>query len=163
MTADVDQAYMQQALALASHAAELGEVPVGALIVQQGVVIGRGWNQPISGHDPTAHAEIMAIRDAAATISNYRLVDATLYVTIEPCSMCAGAIVHARLSRLVFGASEPKAGVAASNGCFFDGPHLNHKIALTGGVMAEECSATISQFFQARRQAKKTERINRSV
>lgn len=155
MTTDTDQRYMQQALELASHAAELGEVPVGALIVQKGVVIGRGWNQPISGHDPTAHAEIMAIRNAAASISNYRLSDATLYVTIEPCSMCAGAMVHARLSRLVFGASEPKAGVAVSNGCFFDGPHLNHRVEMIGGVLAGQCSEQISQFFQARRRAKK--------
>ena len=115
-----DQAFMRHAQVLAARAAELGEVPVGALVVLDGVVIGEGWNRPISSHDPTAHAEIMALRQAADKVGNYRLVGAELYVTIEPCTMCAGAIVHARIARVVFGATEPKAGAVVSNGCVFD-------------------------------------------
>jgi tRNA(adenine34) deaminase len=146
---------MLQALELAGRAAQSGEVPVGALLVWQGQVIGEGWNQPIGSHDPTAHAEIMAIRAAAARLKNYRLSGATLYVTIEPCTMCAGAIIHSRVARLVYGATEPKSGVAESNGCLFSGEHLNHRLEITGGVLAEQCSQQMSQFFQMRRQAKK--------
>ena len=115
-----DQDFMREALALAAQGAALGEVPVGALLVQDGEVIGRGFNCPISTHDPSAHAEMVAIRDAAKAIGNYRLPGSTLYVTLEPCSMCAGLIVHARIARVVFAASEPRAGVAISQGQFFD-------------------------------------------
>ena len=150
-----DERWMLEALRLADKAEQLGEVPVGAVVVLDGEVIGRGWNQPISGHDPTAHAEVLALKDAAARVENYRLVNADLYVTIEPCTMCAGAMVHARLRRLVFGALEPKAGVAVSNGCLFESEWMNHKIDVLGGVLAEKCSEKISQFFQRRRQEKK--------
>ncbi|MBV0933431.1 tRNA adenosine(34) deaminase TadA [Marinobacterium weihaiense] len=150
-----DQFYMQQALQLAEKAAGLGEVPVGALLVLDGEVVGEGWNRPISGHDPTAHAEIMALREAAARVGNYRLVGATLYVTIEPCTMCAGAIVHARIERVVFGTTEPKAGALVSNQQLFDQPWLNHHPLYQGGVMAEECAAVISTFFRQRRAEKK--------
>ncbi|GAA0702713.1 tRNA adenosine(34) deaminase TadA [Marinobacterium maritimum] len=150
-----DQVYMQQALQLAQRAAELGEVPVGALVVLDGEVIGEGWNRPISGHDPTAHAEIMALREAAARVGNYRLVGATLYVTIEPCTMCAGAIVHARIERVVFGTTEPKAGALVSNQQLFDQPWLNHHPEYEGGQMADECAAVISDFFKRRREEQK--------
>ena len=146
-----DQAFMRQALALAAQGAALGEVPVGALLVRDGVVIGSGFNCPISGHDPSAHAEMMAIRAAAAAVSNYRLPGSTLYVTLEPCSMCAGLLVHARINRLVYGASEPKAGVVHSRGNFFNEDFLNHRVRVEGGLLEEECSALLSGFFKARR------------
>jgi len=152
---DEDQRWMRYAMQLAERAAALGEVPVGAVLVKEGEVIGEGWNQPISGHDPTAHAEILALRDAAHRVENYRLIDSTLYITIEPCTMCSGAIVHARVARLVFGATEPKAGAAVSNGQLFDQPWMNHRVEYEGGVLAEECSAQISAFFQHRRAQKK--------
>lgn len=136
---------------LAQRAAQLGEVPVGAVLVLNGEVIGEGWNQPISGHDPTAHAEIMALRAAAQHIQNYRLVDSTLYITIEPCTMCAGAIIHARVARVVFGATEPKAGAALSNGQLFDQLWMNHRVRYDGGVLEEECREQISAFFRQRR------------
>ena len=142
---------MRQALALAAQGAALGEVPVGALLVRDGVVIGSGFNCPISGHDPSAHAEMMAIRAAAAAVSNYRLPGSTLYVTLEPCSMCAGLLVHARINRLVYGASEPKAGVVHSRGNFFNEDFLNHRVRVEGGLLEEECSALLSGFFKARR------------
>ena len=142
---------MRQALQLAERAAELGEVPVGALLVEDGQIIGQGYNQPILGHDPSAHAEIIALRDAASRRQNYRLPNTTLYVTIEPCTMCAGALIHARVGRVVYGALEPKSGVAVSNGCLFEGEHLNHRVTLCGGILADECSALISQFFKQRR------------
>lgn len=147
-----DRHFMAAALALAEAGAALGEVPVGALLVQDGEVIGRGFNCPISTHDPSAHAEMVAIRDAAKTIGNYRLPGSTLYVTLEPCSMCAGLIVHGRIARVVFGASEPKAGVAHSRGEFFTQGFLNHRVLVEGGVLADECSAALSAFFKARRQ-----------
>lgn len=147
--------WMTYAMQLAQRAAELGEVPVGAVLVHQGKVIGEGWNQPISSHDPTAHAEMQALRNAAQEIENYRLVDSTLYITIEPCTMCAGAIVHARVSRVVFGATEPKAGAAISNGQVFDQPWMNHRVLYEGGVLAGECSAQISAFFKRRRAQQK--------
>lgn len=150
-----DQAFMRHAQVLAARAAELGEVPVGALVVLDGVVIGEGWNRPISSHDPTAHAEIMALRQAADKVGNYRLVGAELYVTIEPCTMCAGAIVHARIARVVFGATEPKAGAVVSNGCVFDQTWVNHRPEYQGGVLAQECSEQISDFFRSRRAQKK--------
>ena len=150
-----DERWMAEALALAERAAALGEVPVGAVVVRAGEVIGQGWNQPISGMDPTAHAEIMALRDAARRVGNYRLLDADLYVTIEPCTMCAGAIVHARIRRVVFGASEPKAGALESRQQLFDEPWLNHRVLWQGGVLAEACSRKISAFFRERREKKR--------
>ncbi|MBU2965090.1 tRNA adenosine(34) deaminase TadA [Amphritea sp. 2_MG-2023] len=155
MNENQDLHWMARALALAEQAAALNEVPVGAVVVLDGQVIGEGWNQPISGHDPTAHAEIMALRDAAAKTGNYRLAGATLYVTIEPCTMCAGAIVHARIKRVVFGAVEPKAGAVVSNSQLFGQSWLNHWPEFTGDVMAEQCSEAISQFFRRRRAEKK--------
>lgn len=146
-----DQFFMAQALALAAQGAVLGEVPVGAVVVQDGEIVGQGFNCPISGSDPSAHAEMVAIRNAAQAAQNYRLPGSTLYVTLEPCSMCAGLIVHARIARVVFGALEPKAGVAQSQGQFFSQGFLNHRLLVEGGVMAEECGAILSEFFRARR------------
>ncbi|MBN0988194.1 tRNA adenosine(34) deaminase TadA [Amphritea pacifica] len=153
-----DIRWMEHALQLAKRASDAGEVPVGAVVVLDGKVIGEGWNQPICGHDPTAHAEIMALRDAATRIGNYRLVGATLYVTIEPCTMCAGAIIHARVERVVFGATEPKAGAVISNALLFDQPWINHWPEYLGGVLAERCSDAISAFFRRRRSEKKAEK-----
>lgn len=149
-----DEDFMREALALAAQGAALGEVPVGAVLVQDGRVIGRGFNCPISRHDPSAHAEMVAIRDAALTLENYRLVGSTLYVTLEPCSMCAGLIVHSRVARVVYGATEPKAGVAISRGQFFTQDFLNHRVLVEGGVLAGECGAILSEFFRARRSLK---------
>ncbi|MGX5218524.1 tRNA adenosine(34) deaminase TadA [Pseudomonas segetis] len=146
-----DQHFMQEALLLAGQGAALGEVPVGAVLVQDGKIIGRGFNCPISTHDPSAHAEMVAIRDAARQLANYRLPGSTLYVTLEPCSMCAGLIVHSRIERVVFGATEPKAGVAQSRGEFFSQAFLNHRVLIEGGVLALECSEMLSAFFKARR------------
>ncbi|CAG8865989.1 tRNA-specific adenosine deaminase [Pseudomonas fluorescens] len=146
-----DQEFMRMALELAAEGATLGEVPVGAVLVQHGQVIGRGFNCPISGSDPSAHAEMVAIRAAAQAASNYRLPGSTLYVTLEPCSMCAGLIVHSRVSRVVYGALEPKAGVVQSQGQFFEQGFLNHRVIFEGGVLAEECGRILSDFFKARR------------
>ena len=146
-----DQRFMAEALALAAQGAALGEVPVGALLVRDGEVIGSGFNCPISRHDPSAHAEMGAIRAAAEAVQNYRLPGSTLYVTLEPCSMCAGLIVHARIQRVVFGAAEPRAGVALSRGQFFAQDFLNHRVLVEGGVLAEECGAVLKAFFKARR------------
>src|SRR5690606_18478874 len=142
------------ALALATQGAALGEVPVGAVLVQEGEIVGRGFNCPISQHDPSAHAEMVAIRAAALAVENYRLPGTTLYVTLEPCSMCAGLIVHSRVARVVYGASEPKAGVAASRGQFFTQEFLNHRVLVEGGVLMEECGAVLSEFFRQRRAAR---------
>lgn len=142
---------MHRALALAAHAERLGEVPVGAVVVQDGEILGEGWNQPIVSHDPTAHAEIMALRAAGAQRQNYRLAGATLYVTLEPCAMCAGAMVHARIARLVYGAPDPKTGAAGSVLNLLDHAALNHRVAVTAGVLGEECGAMLRRFFQARR------------
>ncbi|WP_444439656.1 tRNA adenosine(34) deaminase TadA [Pseudomonas sp. A6] len=146
-----DREFMREAMALAEQGAALGEVPVGAVLVLEGQVIGRGFNQPITAHDPSAHAEMIAIREAAAAAGNYRLPGSTLYVTLEPCSMCAGLLVHARIQRLVYAAAEPKSGVVVSRGEFFAQDFLNHKVLVEGGVLAEECSAMLSAFFKARR------------
>ncbi|BES71760.1 tRNA adenosine(34) deaminase TadA [Marinobacter nanhaiticus D15-8W] len=153
-----DARWMDRALALAGQAASIGEVPVGAVVVLEGREVGAGFNAPISGSDPTAHAEIRAIRDAACRVGNYRLSGATLYVTIEPCTMCAGAIVHARISRLVYGATEPKAGAVESSAQILDSDAMNWRVATTGGVQAERCSEVISDFFAARRRAAKARR-----
>lgn len=142
---------MRHALTLAHKAAELGEVPVGAVLVKDGELLAEGWNQPISHNDPTAHAEIMAIRQAAQVLSNYRLPDTTLYITIEPCSMCAGAIIHARISRVVFGASEPRAGAAGSVINLLQNNHFNHQTDFTSGVLAQACGQVLKDFFAARR------------
>ncbi|AJE14650.1 tRNA adenosine(34) deaminase TadA [Pseudomonas sp. S5(2021)] len=147
-----DEGFMREALALAEQGAALGEVPVGAVLVLDGQVVGRGFNCPISRHDPSAHAEMVAIRDAALRLQNYRLPGSTLYVTLEPCSMCAGLIVHSRIQRVVYGTTEPKAGVAVSRGQFFDQAFLNHRVLVEGGLLAEQCSEMLSQFFRQRRQ-----------
>ncbi len=146
-----DERWMNRALQLAGEAAAKGEVPVGAVVVLDGKEIGAGFNAPISGCDPTAHAEIRALRDAAARVGNYRLPDATLYVTLEPCTMCVGAIVHGRISRLVYGASEPKAGAIESARRTLEEPHLNWDVTAVGGVLPDRCSQVISEFFSRRR------------
>jgi tRNA(adenine34) deaminase len=146
-----DHSYMQTALELASQAALAGEVPVGAIVVKDGAIIGRGFNAPIGRHDPSAHAEIQALRDAAKNLGNYRLVGCVLYVTIEPCAMCAGAIQHARIARLVYGAADPKTGACGSVVNLMNEVKLNHHTEVIGGVMAEQCGAMLSQFFASRR------------
>lgn len=146
-----DEDYMKLALELAQQAAESGEVPVGAVVVKDGEIIGRGFNAPISGHDPTAHAEIRAMREAAAKLGNYRLVDCALYVTLEPCAMCSGAIQHARIARLVYGAKDPKTGCCGSVVDLMAEDRLNHHCTVTGGVLAEACGALLSTFFAMRR------------
>ena len=146
-----DEDYMKLALALAQQAADAGEVPVGALVVKDGKIIGRGYNHPISGSDPSAHAEMAALRDAARHLGNYRLVGCTLYVTLEPCAMCTGAIQHARIARLVFGASDPKTGACGSVINLMTEEKLNHHCEVTSGVLAEQCGSLLSRFFAARR------------
>jgi len=146
-----DTDYMQMALELAAQAAAAGEVPVGALVVQDGVVVGRGYNQPVSGADPSAHAEIMALRDAGRNLGNYRLPGCALYVTLEPCVMCSGAIMHARVSRVVFGAGDPKTGACGSVVNLFGETRLNHHATVTGGVMAAEAAGLLQNFFASRR------------
>ena len=147
-----DEHFMQLALEQARLGGLRGEVPVGAVVVQEGEVVGSGFNCPISTRDPSAHAEMVAIRAAAARLDNYRLPGSTLYVTLEPCSMCAGLIVHSRIARVVYGTTEPKAGVAVSRGQFFQQDFLNHRVLVEGGVLAEACSSLLSDFFKARRQ-----------
>jgi len=142
---------MRAALALAEEASRRGEVPVGAIVVADGKIVGRGFNAPIEGHDPTAHAEIAALRDGAHALGNYRLPDCELYVTLEPCPMCAGAIMQARLRRLVFGAADPKTGACGSVVDLFADPRLNHQTAVEGGVLADECGALLRRFFAERR------------
>ena len=146
-----DELFMQEALRLAEQGAALGEVPVGAVLVRDGEIIGRGFNSPISLNDPSAHAEVQAIRDAATQVQNYRLPATTLYVTLEPCHMCAGLIVHARIARVVFAAHEPRAGAVESQGCFFSHDFLNHRVEISGGVLAEQSAQMLKAFFKARR------------
>lgn len=146
-----DEAFMREALSLAEQGGVLGEVPVGAVLVQDGEIIGRGYNSPISLNDPSAHAEVQAIRDAATRVQNYRLPDTTLYVTLEPCHMCAGLMVHARITRVVFAAHEPRAGAVESQGCFFSQPFLNHRVQIQGGVLAQDSAQMLKAFFKARR------------
>jgi tRNA(adenine34) deaminase len=146
-----DTDFMQVALELAAQAAAAGEVPVGAVVVKDGEIIGRGSNAPIGLHDPTAHAEIQAMRGAAQHLGNYRLVGCSLYVTLEPCAMCSGAIQHARIARLVYGASDPKTGACGSVVNLMNEPKLNHHTEVTGGVMDEACGAILSAFFAERR------------
>jgi tRNA(adenine34) deaminase len=142
---------MGLALERAREAGAAGEVPVGAVVVLEGEVVGRGFNQPIGRHDPTAHAEIMALRDAAIRLGNYRLPGCTLYVTLEPCAMCAGAIMHARINRVVFGARDPKTGASGSIIDLFAETRLNHHTSVLGGVLADDCGSLLSSFFAARR------------
>lgn len=152
MTNDADEFFMREALTLAREAGSLDEVPVGAIVVCEGRIVGRGFNQPISSHDPTAHAEVMALRDAARNLGNYRLPGCELYVTLEPCMMCSGAIMHARVARVVFGARDAKTGVAGSVLDLYAEARLNHHAAVEGGVLAEECGGLLSSFFAAKRQ-----------
>ena len=146
-----DADWMQHALGLAGRAEAAGEVPVGAVLVQGDELIAEGWNQPIGEHDPTAHAEIIVLRAAGQSLGNYRLAGTTLYVTLEPCLMCVGAIVHARVARLVFGAHDPKSGAVSSVCQGFEMPGLNHRVESNGGILAEECGEQLRRFFQARR------------
>ena len=146
-----DERFMREALALARQAQAAGEVPVGAVLVKDGAVVGSGWNHPIGTQDPTAHAEIAALRTAARALGNYRLMDTTIYVTLEPCSMCAGALVHARVKRLVYGAADPKAGAAGSVFDIVRTPALNHRLEVDGGVLADECAMLLKGFFAQRR------------
>ncbi|MBB5606179.1 MULTISPECIES: tRNA adenosine(34) deaminase TadA [unclassified Janthinobacterium] len=154
-----DAGFMQLALEQAQHAWDLGEVPVGAVVVKDGAVIAVGYNQPIGRHDPTAHAEIQALRAAAEKLGNYRLPGCELYVTLEPCVMCSGAMLHARLSRVVFGASDPKTGACGSVLNLFEQAALNHQTAISGGVMADECGAFLKRFFVERRRAQAAARL----
>jgi len=154
-----DEKWMRHALILAQKAADLGEVPVGAVLVKDDQLLSEGWNQPIMQSDPTAHAEIMAIRNASQQLENYRLPDTTLYITIEPCSMCAGAIIHSRISRVVFGAAEPRAGAAGSCIDLLHNEQFNHQPDVTSGVLAEECGQILKDFFVMRRKAKKEKRV----
>ena len=149
-----DEAWMGEALALARDAASRGEVPVGALVVRDGVILGRGGNTPISHADPTAHAEIAGLRDAARNVGNYRLPGCDLYVTLEPCAMCAGAILHARIARLVYGAADPKAGYCGTLGNLVQDPRLNHRLAVTAEVLEVECAAVLREFFAGLRGAR---------
>jgi len=145
--------FMAEALRLARAAGEAGEVPVGAVVVVAGEVVGRGANQPIRSHDATAHAEIVAMREASARLGNYRLAGATMYVTVEPCAMCVGALVHARVGTVVFGATEPRAGAMESTQRAHEHPALNHRMTVMSGVRAAECRALMQSFFAARRDA----------
>jgi tRNA(adenine34) deaminase len=146
-----DFRFMQHALQLAARAEEEGEVPVGAVVVREGKVLGEGWNRPIGLRDPTAHAEILALRDAARALDNYRLTGTTLYATLEPCAMCSGAIIHARVARVVYAARDPRAGAAGSVFDILTGDRLNHRVEVTGGVCATAAATRLQQFFRARR------------
>ncbi len=149
-----DEYYMREALSMARSAECLGEVPVGAIVVREGIIVGRGFNSPIGESDPTAHAEIAALRDAARSLENYRLPGCELFVTLEPCAMCAGAILHSRIARVVYGARDPKTGVHGSVVDLFAVERLNHHTRVEGGVLAEECSQLLSSFFASRRTRK---------
>jgi len=153
-----DEHFMRMALAAASQAKALGEVPVGAVLVHAGEVIATGFNQPIGQHDPSAHAEIAALRAGARALANYRMPGCTLYVTLEPCAMCAGAMMHARLARVVYGAADPKTGACGSIVNLFAEEKLNHHTAVTGGVLSDECSSVLSSFFAERRLQSRTQK-----
>jgi tRNA(adenine34) deaminase len=150
-SAATDERWIRRALELAANAAAAGEVPVGAVVVRDERALGEGWNQPIGSSDPTAHAEIIALRDAARKLGNYRLTGATLYVTVEPCTMCAGALVHARIRRLVYGTIEPRSGAIVTCAQILDNPSHNHRVEVTGGVLADECAEPMRAFFGSRR------------
>ena len=159
-----DVQMMRRALELADKAESLGEIPVGAVLVDgTGKIIGEGWNLSIVNSDPTAHAEIVALRHAAQCIQNYRLLNTTLYVTLEPCTMCAGAILHSRIKRLVFGASDAKTGAVGSRFHFFDDYKMNHTLEITSGVLAEKCGQKLSDFFKKRRKQKKEEKREKNL
>lgn len=149
-----DLHWMRYAIDLAKRGQMDGEVPVGAVIVKDNQVIGEGWNQPIGLHDPSAHAEMVALRAAGKSLSNYRLLDTTLYVTLEPCVMCAGAIIHARVGRVVYGTNDPKAGAAGSVVDIFSNPKLNHHVSIESGLLSTECGDLLSHFFKARRKSR---------
>tara|TARA_R110002167_G_scaffold85314_1_gene231468 strand:- start:442 stop:900 length:459 start_codon:yes stop_codon:yes gene_type:complete len=149
---------MRHALSLADNAQQQGEIPVGAVLVKDNQIIGEGWNQPISLHDPSAHAEMMAIRDAGKNMQNYRLVNSCLYVTLEPCTMCAGLLIHSRIQRLVFAASDFKTGAVGSLFDLLGDPRMNHHVEVIGGVLAQECGDKLSAFFKMRREQKKSSR-----
>ncbi|MGI9280251.1 MAG: tRNA adenosine(34) deaminase TadA [Endozoicomonas sp.] len=155
---EMDSFWMKEALKEAEKAREKGEVPVGAVVVRDGKIVGRGANQPISGCNPVAHAEVLALQEAAGNVKNYRLVDCELYVTLEPCTMCAGAIIHSRVKRVIFGALEPKAGALVSQSRTLELPYMNYRVEMTSGVLEKECSEIISSFFRARREVKKAEK-----
>lgn len=146
-----DARWMRRALELAARAEVEGEVPVGAIVVKDDAILGEGWNRPIGTNDPTAHAEIQALRAAASNLNNYRLSGSTLYVTLEPCPMCAGAIVHARVARVVYGATDPRAGAAGTVFDLLNAPTLNHRAQVQGGVLGEECAEYLRRFFKDRR------------
>lgn len=148
-----DELWMEEALRCAQRALDSAEVPVGAVVVCDGKVVGRGWNQNISDSDPTAHAEVMALREAGANLGNHRLGDCDLFATIEPCAMCAGALVHARIRRLVYGADDPKAGAVHSVMQLLNHPQMNHRVEVCGGVLAGRCSEILQAFFRSRRQS----------
>lgn len=151
MHAELDRQFMQQAIEQAQLAALAGEVPVGAVLVRDGEVISKAFNQPITHHDPSAHAEMLALRQAALAEQNYRLTGTTLYVTLEPCTMCAGAILHARVDRVVFGAPDPKTGAAGSVTDVFSSKQINHQTSVEGGIMGDECGQLLRSFFKERR------------
>ncbi|GAC24945.1 tRNA-specific adenosine deaminase [Paraglaciecola mesophila KMM 241] len=151
MSLEQDQLWMRHALSLASKAAQAGEIPVGAVLVKDQQIVGEGWNQSITLNDPSAHAEMLAIRQAGINVKNYRLIDTTLYVTLEPCTMCAGLLVHSRIKRVVFGAYDAKTGAAGSIMDVLNDTRLNHQVEVQGGVLGEECGETISAFFRQRR------------
>ena len=157
-----DEKWMRHAMALALRAEAMGEVPVGAVLVRGDEVVAEGWNVSITHHDPAAHAEIMALREAGARLGNYRLLETTLYVTLEPCLMCVGAMIHARIGRLVYGASDLKTGAVHSVFPLLGDPRHNHQIPVTAGVLAEECSLQLSRFFQKRRAQIKAQRNARN-
>lgn len=158
-----DQYWMQHALALADKAEQAGEIPVGAVLIKDNQVIGEGWNMSICQHDPSAHAEMLAVRQGAQHVQNYRLLDTTLYVTLEPCAMCAGLLVHSRINRLVFGAYDAKTGAVGSVMNLVQHPVLNHQLQVTGGVLAEECGAKLSAFFRQRRQQHKLQKAQAAL
>lgn len=160
MQVHTDQHWMEQALLLADKAAEQGEIPVGAILIKDNKVVGEGWNQSIGLNDPSAHAEMLAIRQGAKLLNNYRLPDTTLYVTLEPCSMCAGLLVHSRIERLVFGAADAKTGAAGSIMDLLNDERLNHQVEVSGGLLAKQCGDKISQFFQMRRAQKKAAKLS---
>lgn len=151
MNTNEDILWMQHAIKLAQHAESIGEVPVGAVIVKDNKIVAEGWNQPISGNDPTAHAEVVALRAAAKELENYRVIDTTLYVTLEPCAMCAGALIHARVKRVVFGASDPRTGAAGSVFDILNTNKLNHVVEVEQGVLEQECAQLLKLFFKKKR------------
>jgi tRNA(adenine34) deaminase len=146
-----DELWMQEALRCAQRALNAGEVPIGAVVVQQGRIVGQGWNRNIAQHDPSAHAEIVALREAGAALGNHRLAGCELFVTIEPCAMCAGAMIHARIARLIYGADDPKAGAVQSLARLLEHPQLNHRVEVRGGVLAGRCAEVLQDFFRSRR------------